>query len=62
MRDKISNLVLGLVFIGLGLGIAGDVMNIWEFRVFSFPGWWTMFIIIPCLIGIIRDGSMEGLQ
>lgn len=60
MRGKISNLVLGLVFIGLGLGIAGDVMNLWEFRVFSFPGWWTMFIIIPCLIGIIRDGFNGG--
>ncbi|NLJ96967.1 MAG: cell wall-active antibiotics response protein [Clostridiales bacterium] len=55
MRNRISNTIWGLVFIVLGVGIAGDIMGHWEFRVF-FPGWWTLFIIIPCLVSIIRKG------
>lgn len=59
MRNKISNLIWGLIFIVIGLGIAGDVMNLWNFKLF-FPGWWTMFIIIPCFISIIRSGINVG--
>lgn len=59
MRNKIANVVWGLVFVILGVGIAGDVMELWNFRVF-FPGWWTLFIIIPCLISIIRSGISVG--
>lgn len=59
MRNKISNLLWGLVFIFIGVGIAGDVMELWDFRLF-FPGWWTLFIIIPCLASIIRSGITVG--
>lgn len=59
MRNKIANVVWGLVFVILGVGIAGDVMELWDFRVF-FSGWWTLFIIIPCLISIIRSGINVG--
>lgn len=55
MRNKLSNLILGLVFIVLGMGIAGDIIELWEFSMF-FPGWWTLFLIIPCLVSIIRKG------
>ena len=59
MRNKIANVVWGLVFVVLGVGIAGDVMELWDFRVF-FPGWWTLFIIIPCFIGMIPSGFGAG--
>ncbi len=59
MRNKISNAIWGLIFIIAGLGIAGDVLNLWEFTPF-FPGWWTLFIIIPCGISLIRDGINVG--
>lgn len=59
MRNKISNLIWGLVFIVIGVGIAGDIMDLWDFRLF-FPGWWTLFIIIPCLVSIIRTGINVG--
>lgn len=39
----------------LGVGIAGDVLNLWVFDPF-FEGWWTLFIIIPCTVSLIRDG------
>lgn len=37
MRNKASNIVWGLVLIAIGVGIAGDIMDLWVFRVF-FPG------------------------
>lgn len=59
MRNKLSNLVWGILFIVVGAGIAGDVMRLWEFHPF-FPGWWTLFIIVPCIISIIRNGFSVG--
>lgn len=58
-RDKLTNVIWGILFIIVGLGIAGNVMNLWEFSIF-FPGWWTLFIIIPCALGIIREGFNLG--
>lgn len=59
MRNKISNLMWGLVFIVLGVGIAGKVLFQWDFQIF-FRGWWTLFIIIPCLASLIRNGITGG--
>ncbi|NLO08691.1 MAG: cell wall-active antibiotics response protein [Clostridiales bacterium] len=59
MRNKLSNMIWGLIFIVIGVGIAGNVLLGWNFRIF-FDGWWTLFIIIPCLISIIRSGITVG--
>lgn len=59
MRNKLSNLVWGLILVFIGVGIAGDVLDIWVFSPF-FPGWWTLFIIIPCVISMIRGGINVG--
>lgn len=59
MRTRVSNIIWGLIFVIIGVGIAGDVMDLWEFNLF-FRGWWTMFIIIPCLVSIIRSGINVG--
>lgn len=59
MRNKISNLIWGLIFIVIGVGIAGNILLDWNFRIF-FTGWWTLFIIIPCLVSIIRSGITVG--
>lgn len=59
MRNKLSNLIWGLLFIVIGVGIAGNVLFNWDFRIF-FPGWWTLFIIIPCLASIVRSGFNVG--
>lgn len=55
MRNKISNLIWGIIFIVIGVGIAGNILFDWNFHIF-FDGWWTLFIIIPCLLSIIRSG------
>ena len=55
MRNKLSNALWGLFFVIIGVGIAGNVLNIWDFQLF-FDGWWTFLIIIPCFIGMIQSG------
>ena len=59
MRNKISNSLWGLFLIAIGIGIAGDVLNIWDFQLF-FDGWWTFLIIIPCFISMIQSGFGFG--
>lgn len=59
MRNKISNVLWGLFLIIIGIGFAGNAMNIWDFHLF-FDGWWTLFIIIPCFISMIQSGFGTG--
>lgn len=42
----------GLVFIFLGLFIAGNTLNIININ-FFFTGWWTLFIIVPSIIDLL---------
>lgn len=64
MKPKVSNLLWGLFFIVLGIGFAGNAFHLWSFTIF-FRGWWTLFIIIPCLVSIMEDrpntGNLVGL-
>ena len=59
MKNKLSNAVWGICFIVAGLGLCGDILGLWNFNLF-FPGWWTLFIIIPCLVALIQQGPSTG--
>jgi predicted membrane protein len=59
MRNKLWPIFWGLFFIVLGVGYGGDALNLWNFTMF-FRGWWTFFIIIPCLISLIQNGYSIG--
>lgn len=59
MKNKTSNILWGLVFIVIGLGFAGNTFNLWNFELF-FDGWWTLFIIIPCVISLAQNGFNTG--
>ncbi len=59
MRNKISNGIWGLLFIAAGVGFLGNAYDWWDFNLF-FRGWWTLFIIVPCAISIIRNGINPG--
>lgn len=59
MRSRLSNVLWGLFFVLIGIGFAGNVFNLWNFNLF-FPGWWTLFIIVPCGISIIQNGFHTG--
>lgn len=53
---KNNNLILGLIFIVLGIIFGLKTLGICDINVF-FKGWWTLFIIIPCFIGLIKDND-----
>lgn len=56
---KFRNTLWGLAFIVVGLLIGGKILGIVEFDIF-FDGWWTLFIIVPCFIGLFDKGSKIG--
>ena len=50
---KICNLLWGLCFIVIGIIVLLNSLNITSINIF-FKGWWTLFIIIPSIIGFIN--------
>ena len=54
-----GNLLWGLVFLVLGLIFGLNALGITDINVF-FKGWWTLFIIIPCFIGLFKDKNKTG--
>lgn len=59
MRKNVANILWGLFFIGIGVGLIGNVLGFWDFSVF-FKGWWTLFIIIPALVSMVQSGIRLG--
>lgn len=61
---KNSNLIWGLILIALGVVFGLKTLGICDINVF-FKGWWTLLIIVPCFVGLIKDkdktGSIIGL-
>lgn len=55
MRSRVSNLLGGAALILAGLVLGGRALDLWDFNVF-FDGWWTLFIIVPCALALIRNG------
>lgn len=55
MRNRMGNLLWGLLLVAIGLGFAGNVFGLWNFELF-FAGWWTLFIIVPCAISMVQNG------
>ena len=56
---KFGNVLWGIVLIGIGLIIGGNALGITNINIF-FDGWWTLFIIIPCFIGLFKDNEKTG--
>ncbi len=56
---NITNIILGLILILLGVVIGINSLGIAKIDIF-FEGWWTLFIIIPCFIGLIKDEDKKG--
>lgn len=61
---KLGNWLWGIVLIVVGVLLGMRVLGWLEFDIF-FPGWWTLFIIVPCAIGLVTDehkwGNFVGL-
>ena len=62
--NKVSSILWGLVLVALGVIFGLNALEITSIDIF-FEGWWTLFIIVPCFIGLITDkektGSLIGL-
>lgn len=56
---KIRNILWGLVLILIGLVIGGNSLGITNINLF-FDGWWTLFIIVPCFIGLFKENEKTG--
>lgn len=59
MKKDYSGLIWGVGFIALGIIFSGNAIGIWDVEVF-FKGWWTLFLIVPGVLSIIRDGFKWG--
>lgn len=61
---NVSKILWGVVLIVIGLIYAINALDIMDINIF-FKGWWTLFIIVPSLIGLFdekdRQGSLIGL-
>ena len=54
-----KSIIWGVVLIVLGFVIALNSLGIVDIDLF-FSGWWTLFIIVPCFIGLISDSDKTG--
>lgn len=59
MRDRLGNMLWGIVLILAGVAVFGNSFGYWHFNLF-FPGWWTLFIIVPCLVSMVQGGINVG--
>ena len=56
---KFKTAFIGIVLIAAGVLFALKALDIIQFDIF-FDGWWTLFIIIPCALGIITEKDKTG--
>lgn len=61
---KASGWLWGGVLVILGVILGINALGIAKIDIF-FPGWWTLFIIVPCLISLFtsehKGGALFGL-
>ncbi len=65
IKINFSSIVWGIVLVTAGVIFALNALDITNIDVF-FKGWWTLFIIIPCTIGLFTDrhnidGNLFGI-
>ena len=56
---KLSSILWGIVLIAIGVVFGLNAFNITDIDVL-FDGWWTLFIIVPCTIGLFTDNDKMG--
>lgn len=56
---KISTVIVGIVFIIVGVIVGLNSFGITNINIF-FDGWWTLFIIIPAINGLVTDEEKTG--
>ena len=54
-----GNLIWGILFILVGLIVGLNAFGVTRINIF-FDGWWTLFIIVPCFIGLFKEREKTG--
>ena len=58
-KNNTVGIVLGLLFLVIGVGYLAEVMGFIENFTIFFDGWWTLFIIVPCFCGLFRKDDTK---
>lgn len=56
---KTKNIILGLLLVTLGVIFGLNALNLTNIDIF-FDGWWTLFIIVPCALGLFQEREKTG--
>lgn len=56
---RTSSVLWGIVLIAAGVILALNVFGITDINIF-FEGWWTLFMIVPCVIGLFTEREKTG--
>lgn len=54
-----SKVLWGVLFVIFGIIVGLNVLGLADIEIF-FDGWWTLFIIVPSIIGIFSDDDKKG--
>lgn len=56
---NLNKIILGLLFIIVGIIVLLNSLEVTKINLF-FEGWWTLFIIVPSVIGLFNDKDKTG--
>lgn len=56
---RTNQILWGFVLLAIGLIWGGNTLGITDIDLF-FDGWWTLFIIVPCFIGLLSGKDILG--
>lgn len=53
------NIIIGVILVIIGVILGGNTLGLFHLNIF-FKGWWTLFIIIPCLVDLFNNKDRKG--
>lgn len=56
---NLNKIILGLLFIIIGVVVLLNSLEVTNINLF-FDGWWTLFIIVPSIVGLFNDNDKTG--
>lgn len=54
-----NKIIWGIIVLAIGIVLVLNALDITDISLF-FDGWWTLFIIVPCFTGIIKNPRRSG--
>ena len=56
---KVTSIIIGVALVAVGVIFALNAFDVTDIDIF-FDGWWTVFIIIPCTVGLFTERKKIG--